>query len=212
MTKNWEYGKRWDQTYRLTFINSPRLKTSRDLLLSFVNPSLWNASRITFCTGKCQNALADGRILLYSYRMDPSLAKSITYVQMKLSFRGAKKSKVAFLLDRVDPVVVSPWRRKKMSWETRRDGSIERSEKLGGSSGWVRGRWPWTRGGGSKVSMEGRPRERVHSRMFLFPWFRIPPKVKQEVAAFPPFPSIFPDGLRAAGLIDTFNDSGKNGE
>lgn len=38
------------------------------------------------------------------------------------------------------------------------------------------------------------------------------PKVRQEVAAFPPFPSIFPAGLRAAGLIDTFNDSGKNGE
>lgn len=44
--------------------------------------------------------------------MDPSLAKSITYVQMKLSFRGAKKSKVAFLLDRVDPVVVSPVKKK----------------------------------------------------------------------------------------------------
>lgn len=44
-----------------------------------------------------------------------------------------------------------------------------------------------------------------------FPQIPYPPKVKQEVAAFPPFLSIFPAGLRAAGLIDTFNDSGKNG-
>lgn len=192
MTKNWEYGKRWDQTYRLTFINSPRLKTSRDLLLSFVNPSLWNASRITFCTGKCQNALADGRILLYSYRMDPSLAKSITYVQMKLSSRGAKKSKVAFLLDRVDPVVVSPVKKKED--ESRNETRwIDREEwKIGGIE-WVGERTLTLNARWRKQGLDGRSVEGTGALQDVpFPLIPYsPPRSSKRLLLFLRFPRFF---------------------
>lgn len=92
--------------------------------------------------------------------------------------------------------------RNETSWE-----SIERSEKLGG---WVGG---WEDVDLERAAEEARSRWKVGrgNQDVRFP--QIPyPKVRQEVAAFPPFPSIFPAGLRAAGLIDTFNDSGKNGE
>lgn len=86
------------------------------------------------------------------WTISPSLEKSITRWNWALASRRDPRSRSC----RVDPVVYLA--RKKM---TRVEKSIGRSEKLlGGSSGWVRGgRWPWTRGGGSKVSVEGRSRE-----------------------------------------------------
>lgn len=137
----------------------------------------------------------------------PSLEKSITHVRMKLSSRlaprGDPRSRSCSILSILSyPRKKEDELRNETSWE-----SIERSEKLGG---WV--------GGWEDVDLE-RAAEGARSRWKVgrgnqdvrFP--QIPyPKVRQKVAAFPPFPSIFPAGLRAAGLIDTFNDSGKNGE
>lgn len=101
------------------------------------------------------------RILLY--RMDersPSpLARKIDYPS---GWNWARASRREEIQGRVPARSYRSCRilvRKRMSWETRRVGNRSRGVKNWGMSGWVRGRWPWTRGGGSKVSVEGRSRE-----------------------------------------------------
>lgn len=195
--------KNWDSIYRLTFINSSRRNISRFIISLCVKPSLWTASRITFYAAKCQNALADGDLIISEW-MDgryPPLSKNRLPDEIE-------PSRLEGIQGRVPVASILSCISRERRWREWRN-----------RSGGVKNCWGDRVGGWEEdVDLE-RAAEEARSRWKVgrgnqdvrFPQIPYPPKVKQEVAAFPPFLSIFPAGLRAAGLIDTFNDSGKNG-